>query len=154
MAKIIKKGIYVHALNKSGEKMATLNTKTGNIWGATSYYDPLFKYQNKQKKTIKKIAVKHVKILRAEGPIHLVNKKWNTFKTLRSANTFLHQGSFSVGSGADKHDFIVTFKNGTTYKGRYDLHHGEKADIGKQMKQVLKSENTPRSKAFLKKFTW
>lgn len=88
-----------------------------------------------------KIAVKSIWVNRGEGPSELCNKP-QTFYTFKEANAFLRQNSYSAPKGGayDKHDFKVTWTDGQTYNGRYDVHYNEDANIGKHIKDFLEYE--------------
>jgi len=66
------------------------------------------------------VPIASVWIERAEGPIALCEEK--TFDSLHDADFWLAQNAKTVeGKGYDKHDYKVTYADGTTYSGRYDL---------------------------------
>lgn len=77
-----------------------------------------------------KTGIKSIRIMRVEGKIEECGK-WHHFKTLARANALLSRNSRTAPKGGayDKHDFEVKFKDGSVYKGRYDLHRNEAGDL-------------------------
>lgn len=72
----------------------------------------------------KKIRVKKIVITRGEGPIEEAGKSV-TALNFAAANEALFRMSATApkSGGYDKTDFVITFADGQTYKGRYDLKH-------------------------------
>ena len=73
-------------------------------------------------KTIPRIAVKEIELDRAEGPTHLCGKV--IVSDFASANLRLATWALTApksGKGYNKIDFKVTWEDGETYEGRYDL---------------------------------
>jgi hypothetical protein len=68
-----------------------------------------------------KIAVKEVKVTRAEGPTHECITR--TVASLDEATSMLRRWSFSApkNGGYDKCDFWITFADGEVYAGRFDM---------------------------------
>jgi hypothetical protein len=98
------------------------------------------------------VRVKKVELLRAEGfTDDPTVGRWMTFDSVEEANAQLRENlktsSIPPGRGGyEKHDFKVTFTDGSVYTGRYDLHRDEHdADIGRQMhsfsKYVMKTDS-------------
>lgn len=71
-----------------------------------------------------KIQVKNIVVTRAEGPSALCGVP-TTAKSFEEVNAILFDWSDSVAArgGYDKCDFVVTFEDGKTYSGTYDLFH-------------------------------
>lgn len=92
-----------------------------------------------------KTTIKSIRIMRAEGRKELCGK-WHRFKTLAGANAFLTRGSRTApkGGASDKHDFVVKFKDGSVYDGRYELHHSEAGDLKKHMLSHVNFILSPR----------
>lgn len=67
-----------------------------------------------------------IEIVRAEGPTNLCGITQRA-KGWADANMILRANSTTAPKGGayDKHDFKVTFEDGQTYSGRYDLKHWE-----------------------------
>jgi len=90
----------------------------------------------------KKIPVKNVTILWAEGRSDVVNQLPRTFNSIAEANGYLKWAlKFSPKTGGyDKHGFRVTWKDGQTYDGRYDLNeeYYNSTPIEKQIKDFAK----------------
>jgi hypothetical protein len=70
--------------------------------------------------TAAKIPAVSIAITRAEGPARLCRTR--TFKTWKNAHAALLAAvkTYPAGGGYDKHDLLVTFADGETYKGRLD----------------------------------
>ena len=66
--------------------------------------------------TARKTPVASIEITRAEGPARLCRIR--TFKTWRNASAALAAAAstYPEGGAYDKHDFVVTFADGETYK--------------------------------------
>lgn len=75
-----------------------------------------------------KIKPKRIEIIRVEGPSNLCGKV-QTATSWAEADFILRMNSSTApkNGGYDKHDFRVTFEDGATYSGRYDLMHWEVA---------------------------
>lgn len=84
-----------------------------------------------------KIKVVKVEINRAEGPSNLCG--WKTVSTLAEGNLILAVNAETAPKGGayDKHDFILTFADGETYKGRIDVHHPSHYPVEKIGKHVI-----------------
>ena len=71
---------------------------------------------------MEKIKIVEIVIDRAEGPRAYCGKK--TVETIDEANKLLRQHARTApktGQGYDKCDFVITFADGETYDGRFDL---------------------------------
>ena len=69
--------------------------------------------------------IKEIKLSRWEGPTN--NCGTFTVATFEQADDQLRSWSWSApekGQGYDKCGFTITFENGETYEGRYDLNRG------------------------------
>ena len=91
-----------------------------------------------QTATAAKIPAIAIAITRAEGPVRLCRTR--TFKTWKNAAAaLLAAASTYPTSGAyDKHDLVVTFADGETYKGRLDCKaNGEDCDPAKHINDAL-----------------
>lgn len=82
------------------------------------------------------IQPKEIKITRVEGYEHECVTR--TVKTYDEANVMLRAWSNTAPKGGcyDKCDFLVTFEDGQTYSGRYDLRHwsDERPDLAGHMR--------------------
>lgn len=82
-----------------------------------------------------------VRIHRAEGWSNDPElRKWLEFRTIEEGNAKLTKNAKGMDPsqlGYDKHDFEVKFKDGTSYKGRYDLKYNEKGNLSKQMTEFM-----------------
>lgn len=70
------------------------------------------------------IKVKSIRLVRAEGPAEECDKP-QTVSSWLEANRVLRQWSETAPreGGYDKCDFTITYEDGETYEGRYDLKH-------------------------------
>lgn len=78
------------------------------------------------------VPVKKIVLDRAEGPSDECFSR--TFKSFDEADSALRKWSWSTKGAYDKVDFEITFKDGETYKGRYDMVHN---DPGRLREHVL-----------------
>lgn len=82
-----------------------------------------------------------IEIIRAEGPTKLCGKV-QTATSWAEADAILHKNSTTAPNcgGYDKHDFKVTFADGTTYSGRYDLQHWkvERPDLAGHVRSFIR----------------
>ena len=85
-----------------------------------------------------KIQVKEIVITRGEGLISECGKKFIA-KSYAEAEAILSQMSKTAPKtgGYDKTDFIVTFADGETYSGCYDLRYERKESLGEHMRSFL-----------------
>lgn len=80
-----------------------------------------------------------VKIRRAEGPSNLC-RIWKEFKSIKNANSWIaSQMNTYPKVGYDKHDYIVTFEDGSTYEGRLDCQHIENQYFSKLSNDIYES---------------
>lgn len=71
-----------------------------------------------------KIKPKLIEITRGEGPSNLCGKVQKASSWAEADMILRCNSSSAPKCGAyDKHDFTVTFEDGTVYTGRYDLKH-------------------------------
>lgn len=85
-----------------------------------------------------KIKMVKITLERAEGPADLTGKPV-TFNSWKEANWWLQkQAVFCTESEYDKTDFVVTYEDGDTYKGTYEL---KKEDMfrSKMLEQHMKN---------------
>ncbi|TVR06645.1 MAG: hypothetical protein EA385_15110 [Salinarimonadaceae bacterium] len=81
-----------------------------------------------------------IEITRREGPTYRIDK---THKAKRWAECWgilrMEAATAPEGGGYDKHDFVVTFADGFTYRGRYDLKHWreDSCDLAAHCRQSL-----------------
>lgn len=70
-----------------------------------------------------KILVRKIEITRAEGPTGSLERA--TVRTFEDADQKLLEASLTAPEtgGYDKTDFAITFDDGNTYQGTYDLKH-------------------------------
>ena len=89
--------------------------------------------------TASKIPAVSIAITRAEGPVRLCRTR--TFKTWKNAAAALLAASATYpasSGGYDKHDLVVTFADGETYKGRLDCKaNGEDCDPAKHINDAI-----------------
>ena len=85
-----------------------------------------------------KIQVKEITIIRAEGLSSECGKK-HTAKSYAEAEAILTRMAHSApkSGGYDKTDFTVTFEDGETYDGRYDLKYTRDESLAEHMKSFL-----------------
>ena len=85
-----------------------------------------------------KIQVKEIVITRAEGLISECGKKFIA-KSYSDAEAILSQMSKTApqSGGYDKTDFIVTFADGETYQGCYDLRYTREESLGEHMRNFI-----------------
>jgi hypothetical protein len=76
-----------------------------------------------------------IAITRAEGPVRLCRTR--TFKTWKNAAAALlaAAATYPASGGYDKHDLVVTFADGETYKGRLDC----KAKLDARLAEEVRS---------------
>lgn len=93
-----------------------------------------------------KIAASSILLNRAEGPTaecgEVLLTATRSVSAWDRASAMLRAWSHTApkkGGGYDKCDFTVTFADGETYKGRYDLHHMEveMPDLAKHLRGEL-----------------
>lgn len=84
------------------------------------------------------VPVKEIVIIRAEGPTALCGKPQRAGSWIE-ANTILRQNARTAPKGGayDKHDFTVTFDDGETYQGRYDLHFEGPYDLAGHVRDMI-----------------
>ena len=90
--------------------------------------------------TIQKVGIRSVWLERAEGPIAECGEV--TVNTIAEAQKVLRRWSHSApeeGGGYDKCDFKVTFEDGETYTGRYDLQNTGLNDGGETLAGQMRS---------------
>jgi hypothetical protein len=84
-----------------------------------------------------KVSVKSIWLRRAEGPTKLLGQR--TVATFEAADAVLRDwaGTAPEGGGYDKVDFKVTWEDGETYEGRYDLVRDDtsKASLATHMRE-------------------
>lgn len=87
---------------------------------------------------IKKRKITSIKIRRAEGRGPDVGK-WRTFKNTQDADAFLRKQARSMqhNIGYDKHDVLVKWDSGNSWKGRWDV---KKDGTDTSIKKHIKSE--------------
>ena len=88
--------------------------------------------------TARKTPVTSIEITRAEGPARLCRIR--TFKTWRNASAALAAAAntYPEGGAYDKHDLVVTFADGETYKGRLDCKRdGSDCDVAAHVRETL-----------------
>ena len=88
--------------------------------------------------TTPKIPAVSIAITRAEGPVRLCRTR--TFLTWKNAAAALLAAShtYPASGGYDKHDLVVTFADGETYKGRLDCKaNGEDCDPAQHIRDAL-----------------
>lgn len=100
------------------------------------------------------VAIKEIRIKRAEGRTDLVDRHWRTFKSFSSANNYLRFIQSTVdGEGYDKTDLEIEWKDGQTYNGRMDVtKSGGDTNIQKHIKEVLNYHKPEGYKEFIKKY--
>ena len=88
--------------------------------------------------TMKKIQVKEIVIIRAEGLSAECGKK-HTVTSFADSERILSYMSRTApqGGGYDKCDFTVTFEDGESYSGRYDLKYERDETIAEHMTSFL-----------------
>ena len=88
--------------------------------------------------TMKKIQVKEIVIIRAEGLSAECGKK-HTVTSFEDSERILSYMSRTApqGGGYDKCDFTVTFEDGESYTGRYDLKYTRDETIAEHMRSFL-----------------
>lgn len=81
-----------------------------------------------------------IEIIRVEGPSALCGKVQKA-GSWHEANMILRANSSTAPKGGayDKHDFKVTFADGQTYSGRYDLRHwqDETPDLARHVRTFV-----------------
>lgn len=86
---------------------------------------------------VKVIKLKSITLTRGEGPAEECGKPKTVF-SWREADSVLRQWSETAPecNGYDKVDFTITYEDGETYKGRYDLKHHrcETPDLAKHVR--------------------
>lgn len=88
--------------------------------------------------TARKIPVVFIEITRAEGPARLC--KTRIFKTWRNASAALvtAMNTYPEGGAYDKHDLVITFADGETYKGRLDCKRdGSDCDVAAHVRETM-----------------
>jgi hypothetical protein len=85
--------------------------------------------------------VTNVRLMRAEGPSHLCRKERNV-PSLKEATWIIHDWATTAPKDGcyDKVDFTVTWEDGETYEGRFDMKYEHTAaanPIGEQMKEWI-----------------
>jgi len=82
-----------------------------------------------------------IEIIRVEGPSALCGKV-QTATSWHEADMILRANAATApkGGGYDKHDFKVTFADGQTYSGRYDLKHWseEHPDLARHVRAFIR----------------
>ena len=95
-------------------------------------------FLNQGEITMQKIQVKEITITRAEGPSaecgnkHVVTSFADSERILSAMSRTAPQGG-----GYDKTDFTVTFEDGESYTGRYDLKYERDETIAEHMTSFL-----------------
>ena len=85
-----------------------------------------------------KIHAVAIAITRAEGPARLCRTR--TFKTWKNASAALLAACHTYPEGGcyDKHDLVVTFADGETYKGRLDCKaNGDDCDVAVHVREYV-----------------
>ena len=85
-----------------------------------------------------KIHAVAIAITRAEGPARLCRTR--TFKTWKNASAALLAACHTYPEGGcyDKHDLVVTFADGETYKGRLDCKaDGSDCDVAAHVREYV-----------------
>lgn len=99
-----------------------------------------------------KIHVKSITITRAEGTIEEVDRP-KTISSFEEADRVLREWSETAPKelGYDKCDFTITYEDGETYKGRYDLKHWatEYPNLGKHVREFLTFHAGKRKPAWM-----
>lgn len=86
--------------------------------------------------------VTSVKVRRAEGPSNLC-RIWREFNSIKAANREITSMSHTYPKlGYDKHDYIVTFEDGSIYEGRLDCQHPENKHYSKQSNDIYESSTS------------
>lgn len=92
---------------------------------------------------VAKVSVAEVRMERAEGPVdECVEVVLEGPDALDKAQEVFRKWSKSApepGGGYDKCDFVVTFEDGETYSGRYDLQNTGLNDSGETVRGQMKS---------------
>ena len=91
-----------------------------------------------QTATASKIHAVAIAITRAEGPARLCRTR--TFKTWKNASAALLAACHTYPEGGcyDKHDLVVTFADGETYKGRLDCKaNGDDCDVAVHVREYV-----------------
>ena len=82
-----------------------------------------------------------IEIIRAEGPTALCGKV-QTATSWHEADMILRANSATAPKGGcyDKHDFRITFADGSVYSGRYDLKHcsEESPDLARHVRDFIR----------------
>jgi len=88
-----------------------------------------------------KIAVKSVWLNRAEGPVEecvkVLLEGSDSLETAQAVFAKWGKTAPEKGGGYDKCDFKVTFEDGETYEGRYDLQNTGYNDSGETVAQQM-----------------
>jgi hypothetical protein len=103
--------------------------------------------RNKEREAKMKAKATEITIERAEGLTEdcvtvTISARING-DIFNAANRILSLWATTVANGYDKCDFRVKFEDGETYKGRYDLHQDEDADIRQHMIDFLAYASDP-----------
>lgn len=89
---------------------------------------------------VSKKRVKIITVRRAEGITTLVDKKPRKFGSFADANDYLRQISYTIPeyqSGYDKTDVVITWSDGQTYTGRFDVKaDGSDTNIERHMREM------------------
>lgn len=88
--------------------------------------------------TATKIPAVTIAITRAEGPARLCRTR--VFKTWKNASAALLAAAHTYPEGGcyDKHDLVVTFKDGETYQGRLDCKRdGGDCDVAAHVREYV-----------------